>query len=299
LPPCAEKEWATPPASLARNHLGDKNEFLLPTVHGFDEFSFGYLYPPRRDWKTRRIPAYSARRLLNTVGPRQPWSIRMRPMSTNATVDPRWGKVGKTEDRGCRNALSQADGKPWDDEIRDLALKFIDKAKADNKPFFLWLNPTRMHIVTPPVAKVRGAAQLPERLEPSMRPAWRQLDDDVRHRDAEETQRTWASMITPSWVFTTDNGTEVFTWPGRRNRRLFGAARGKGTVFEGGFRVPAMIRWPGKVPGGQGLRNGSSSPGWNWFPTFLAAAGNPNIVDELKKGKADRRHDLQMSSGRL
>src|SRR6266581_3017809 len=81
-------------------------------------------------------------------------------------------------------------------------------------------------------------------------------------------------------VFTTDNGTEVFTWPDGGQTPF---AQSKGTVFEGGFRVPAMIRWPGKVPAGK-VENGIIS-GLDWFPTFLAAAGNPNIVDELKKGK--------------
>ena len=81
-------------------------------------------------------------------------------------------------------------------------------------------------------------------------------------------------------VFTTDNGTEVFTWPDGGQTPF---AQSKGTVLEGGFRVPAMIRWPGKVPAGK-VENGIIS-GLDWFPTFVAAAGNPNIADELKKGK--------------
>jgi arylsulfatase len=81
-------------------------------------------------------------------------------------------------------------------------------------------------------------------------------------------------------IFTTDNGTEVFTWPDGGQTPF---AQSKGTVFEGGFRVPAMIRWPGKVPAGK-VENGLIS-GLDWFPTLVAAAGNPNIVEELKKGK--------------
>src|SRR2546429_7996725 len=81
-------------------------------------------------------------------------------------------------------------------------------------------------------------------------------------------------------VFTTDNGTEVFTWPDGGQTPF---AQSKGTVFEGGFRVPCMIRWPGKVPAGKG-ENGIIS-GLDWIPTFLAAAGNPNIAEELEKGK--------------
>lgn len=111
---------------FGKNHLGDKNEFL-PCVHGFDEF-FGYLYH------------------LNVVGPRNMvhcWSTD----KDDQTEMPRWGKIGKQkiEDAG---PLYPKRMETVDDEIRDLAIKFIDKAKADNKPFFVWLNPTRMHIVT-------------------------------------------------------------------------------------------------------------------------------------------------------
>ncbi len=81
-------------------------------------------------------------------------------------------------------------------------------------------------------------------------------------------------------MFTTDNGTENFSWPDGGVTPFFG---GKGTTYEGGFRAPAMVRWPGKIPANT-IGNGLFS-GLDWFPTFVAAAGNPNIVDELKKGK--------------
>jgi len=92
-------------------------------------------------------------------------------------------------------------------------------------------------------------------------------------------------------VFTTDNGTENFTWPDGGQTPF---AMGKGTVMEGGFRVPAMIRWPGKVPAGK-VENGIFS-GLDWFPTFVAAAGNPNIAEELKKGKqlGDRNYKVYL-----
>ena len=92
-------------------------------------------------------------------------------------------------------------------------------------------------------------------------------------------------------VFTTDNGTEVFTWPDGGQTPF---AQSKGTVMEGGFRAPAMIRWPGKVPAGK-VENGIIS-GLDWFPTLLAAAGNPNIVEELKKGKqiGDRTYKVHL-----
>ena len=95
-------------------------------------------------------------------------------------------------------------------------------------------------------------------------------------------------------VFTTDNGTENFTWPDGGQTPF---AEAKGTGYEGGFRVPAIIRWPGHVPADT-VENGIIS-GLDWFPTFVAAAGNPNINEELLKGKTDRRPDLQEPSRRL
>src|SRR5437764_6315436 len=167
--------------------------------------------------------------------------------------------------------------KTVDNEIRDFALKFIEKAKTDGKPFFCWLNPTRMHIVThlsEKYEKMRNAENGWSEEEAGMA----QLDDDIglvmqKLKDMGVDDNTIV-------VFTTDNGTEVFTWPDGGQTPF---AQSKGTVLEGGFRVPAMIRWPGKVPAGK-VENGIIS-GLDWFPTFVAAAGNPNIVEEPKKGK--------------
>jgi arylsulfatase A-like enzyme len=118
-----------------------------------------------------------------------------------------------------------------------------------------------------------------------------QLDDDVgllmkKMKDMGVDDNTIV-------VFTTDNGTETFTWPDGGNTPFRGQ---KGTVFEGGFRSPAMIRWPGKVPAGK-VENGIIS-GLDWFPTFVAAAGNPNIKEELLKGKkiGDRTYKNHLDS---
>ncbi|MGH7302636.1 MAG: arylsulfatase [Candidatus Rokuibacteriota bacterium] len=267
---------------FGKNHLGDRNEFL-PTVHGFDEF-FGYLY--HLDAMEDPCHPNYPQDLRSRVGPRN----MLHSWATNvddATVDPRWGKVGKQkiEDKGelCPKRMETVD-----DEIRDLALKFIDKAKADGKPFFLWLNPTRMHIVThlsPKYQAMRNSKNNWTIHEAGMA----QLDDDVglvmkKLKDMGVDDNTIV-------VFTTDNGTEVFTWPDGGQTPF---AQSKGTVMEGGFRAPAMIRWPGKVPAGK-IENGIIS-GLDWFPTFLAAAGNPNIVDELKKGKqmGDRTYKVHL-----
>src|SRR6185503_7636209 len=164
-----------------------------------------------------------------------------------------------------------------DDEIQALSFKFIDKAKADGKPFFLWLNPTRMHIVThlsPKYEALRNSQNGWTVSEAGMA----QLDDIVG--DVMKKLKDMGVDDNTIVMFTTENGTENFTWPDGGVTPFFG---GKGTTYEGGFRAPAMIRWPGHVPA-DSVGNGMFS-GLDWFPTFVAAAGNPNIVDELKKGK--------------
>ena len=164
-----------------------------------------------------------------------------------------------------------------DDEIRDLAFEFLDKAKADDKPFFLWLNPTRMHIVThlsEKYQKMRNSKNGWSIHEAGMA----QIDDVV---GAVLSKLAEPGLLENTiLIFTTDNGTEVFTWPDGGQTPF---AQSKGTIFEGGFGVPAIIRWPGKVPAGK-VENGLIS-GLDWFPTLLAAAGNPNIAAELLKGK--------------
>ena len=256
---------------FGKNHLGDKNEFL-PCVHGFDEF-FGYLY----HLDAMEDPAHPnyPQNLLNTVGPRNMvhcWATS----SDDSTSQPRWGKIGKQkiEDAG---PLYPKRMETVDDEIRDLSINFIDKAKKDGKPFFMWLNPTRMHIVThlsPKYEALRNAENGWSEEEAGMA----QLDDDIglvlqKIKDMGEENNTIV-------LFTTDNGTELFTWPDGGQTPF---AQSKGTVLEGGFRVPAILSWPGHVPA-DSVQNGIFS-GLDWLPTFVAAAGNPNITEELLKGK--------------
>ncbi len=256
---------------FGKNHLGDLNEFL-PTVHGFDEF-FGYLY----HLDAMEDPAHPAypQELLDRVGPRNmvhSWATD----TDDPTEQPRWGKIGKQkiEDAGT---LYPKRMQTIDDEIQELAFNFIDKAKADGKPFFLWLNPTRMHIVThlsPKYEAMRNSKNGWTIHEAGMA----QIDDIVgatmqKLKDMGVDDNTIV-------VFTTDNGTEVFTWPDGGQTPF---AQSKGTVMEGGFRAPAMVRWPGHVPAGK-VENGIIS-GLDWFPTFLAAAGDTTIVEDLKKGK--------------
>jgi arylsulfatase A-like enzyme len=257
---------------FGKNHLGDKNEFL-PTVHGFDEF-FGYLYHLDA-MEDPCHPGYP-QNLLNQVGPRNmvhSWATT----TDDVTEMPRWGKVGKQriEDAG---AMCPKRMETVDDEILDASLKFVDKARASNKPFFLWLNPTRMHVTThlsPKYEAMRNSENGWTIHEAGMA----QLDDIVGTvmKYLKDNGLDDNTIV----VFTTDNGTENFTWPDGGQTPF---AAGKGTGFEGGFRSPALLRWPGHVPAGK-VENGIFS-GLDWFPTFLAAAGDPNIASELLKGKS-------------
>jgi arylsulfatase A-like enzyme len=267
---------------FGKNHLGDLNQYL-PTVHGFDEF-FGYLY----HLDAMEDPAHPnyPQNLKDKIGPRNmvhSWATD----KDDPTIDPRWGKVGKQriEDAGT---LFPDRMETVDDEILAHALAFIDKAKADKKPFFVWLNPTRMHVVTHLSDKYQKM-RTPENGWSESEAGMAQLDDIVgavmkKLKDDRLEENTIV-------MFTTDNGTENFTWPDGGQTPFAG---GKGTVLEGGFRSPCIVRWPGKVPAGK-VENGIFS-GLDWFPTFVAAAGNPNIADDLKKGKqlGDRTYKVHL-----
>jgi arylsulfatase len=256
---------------FGKNHLGDKNEFL-PTVHGFDEF-FGYLY--HLDAMEDPCHPNYPPALKGVTGPRN----MVHSWATNVddpTDQPRWGKVGKqkVEDAGemCPKRMETVD-----DEIQAAAFKWLDEAKADGKPFFLWLNPTRMHAVTHLSPKYE-AMRTPENGWSIEEAGMAQIDDIVgatmqKIKDMGVDDNT---II----VFTTDNGTENFTWPDGGQTPFAG---GKGTIMEGGFRVPAIVRWPGHIPAGK-VENGLFAS-LDWFPTLAAAAGDSNIAEELKKGK--------------
>jgi arylsulfatase len=280
-------DYAT--GQFGKNHLGDRNEFL-PTVHGFDEF-WGYLYhlDAMEDPFHRNYPTA----LLNKVGPRNLLHC-LASDHDDPTVDPRWGKVGKqkiTDEGplpphpmpGIRYNMETVDG-----VIRDKALEFIDRARGAGKPFFVWLNPTRMHVITH-LSEKYEKMRTPENGWSVEEAGMAQLDDDVgavlSHLKANGLEDN--TIV----VFTTDNGAENFTWPDGGQTPFAG---GKGTALEGGFRVPCIIRWPGHVPAGR-VENAIIS-GLDWFPTFLAAAGNSNIVEELKAGKrlGDRSYKVHL-----
>ena len=256
---------------FGKNHLGDSNEFL-PTVHGFDEF-FGYLYhlDAMEDPAHPNYPQDS----VECGWPAQHGSLVGHG---RRTIRPTCRAGARSASRRSRTPARFIPKRmeTVDDEIRDFALKFIDKAKKDDKPFFCWLNPTRMHIVTH-LSEKYGKMRNSENGWSEEEAGMAQLDDDIglvmqKLKDLGQDDNTIV-------VFTTDNGTELFTWPDGGTTPF---AQSKGTIMEGGFRVPCILRWPGHVPADT-VQNGIFS-GLDWFPTFLAAAGNPDITDQLLKG---------------
>jgi arylsulfatase len=276
---------------FGKNHLGDLNKFL-PTVHGFDEF-FGYLYhlDAMSDPYWYSFPEDED--FYNKYGPRS--LVHCYATDTDdSTVMPRWGKVGKQKivDEGplppfpdmsnvpnmhdLPFAKAKYDMTTFDEVLVKASSDFMDNAKKAGKPFFVWHNTTRMHVWTF-LSKKYGSMQNSKTNYGLEEAGMAQLDDSIgallKHLDdIGEADNTIV-------VFTTDNGAEVFTWPDG-GMTPFKAT--KGTVFEGGFRVPCIARWPGHIKPGT-VENGIFS-GLDWFPTLCAAAGNPNIIDQLLKG---------------
>ena len=282
------KDMGYATGQFGKNHLGDLNQFL-PTVHGFDEF-FGYLY--HLDAMSDPFwPGYP-KELLDEIGPRNlvhSWATDV----DDPTVQPRWGKIGKQRIvdegplpphpiEGIKHNMEDID-----DHVLELTTDFMKRAQQNGKPFFVWLNPTRMHMFTHLNAKYKA---LEGKDNYGLQEAgMAQFDDIVGAVMAqlEDMGITDNTII----VVTSDNGTQVFTWPDGGNTPFKGT---KGMTTEGGFRVPMAVRWPKHIPAGT-VQNGIMS-GLDWLPTLAAAAGNPNISDELKQGKqlGERKYKVHL-----
>ena len=237
---------------FGKNHLGDRDEFL-PTNHGFDEF-FGNLYhlnaeeqPEDPDYP--KDPAFA-----KTFGPRG--VIR-------SYAD------GRIEDSG---PLTRKRMQTVDEEFLASALKFIDRANDDGKPFFVWFNSTRMHYYTHVKESQLGATG-----QGFYNDAMVEHDGHVGQLlDKLDSLGIADNTIV---VYSTDNGPHYNLWPDAAITPYRGE---KNTNWEGGFRVPAAVRWPGQVKPG-GISNQVMSH-LDWVPTLMAAAGDDGIVDKLKQG---------------
>jgi arylsulfatase A-like enzyme len=274
-----------------KNHLGDLNKFL-PTLHGFDEF-FGYLYhlDAMSDPYWYSFPLDE--KYYNEHGPRS--LVHCYATDTDDSTEmPRWGKVGKQKivDEGSLPPYADMshvqnmhdvpflkhkyDMTSFDEELVKESSAFMDRAKQAGKPFFVWHNTTRMHVFTF-LSQKYSAMQNNDTNYGLEEAGMAQMDDSIgallKHLDdMGEADNTIV-------IFSTDNGAETFTWPDGGNTPFKGQ---KGTSYEGGFRVPCIARWPGHIKPGT-VQNGLFS-GLDWFPTLCAAAGNPNITDQLLQG---------------
>ncbi len=264
---------------FGKNHFGDLNKYL-PTLHGFDEFH-GYLYhlDAMSDPYWHSYPKEPAFR--DKYGPRNVlhcWATD----TEDETVQPRWGKIGKQKivDDGPLPPHPTEGVKynmeTFDDVLIADSVRFMDENVKKGKPFFIWHNTTRMHIWT--FLSDKYEQMMNSKTNYNVEEAgMAQLDDIVGSllQKLDELGIADNTIV----IFSTDNGAEVLTWP---DGGMTPFRAQKGTVYEGGFRVPCIVRWPGKIKPGT-VENGIFS-GLDWFPTLVAAAGDPDITNKLLKG---------------
>lgn len=241
---------------FGKNHLGDRDEFL-PTLHGFDEF-FGNLYhlnaeeePEDPDYP--KDPAFKQR-----FGPRG---------VIHSWADGQGGQ--KVEDTG---ALTKKRMETIDEEVTEHALRFIDQCHQDNKPFFMWYNTTAMHFRTHCPDKHKGKSGQGDYNDVMV------AHDELIGKMLDKLDELGIAEDTIV-MYSTDNGVHYNTWP---DAGITPFRSEKNTNWEGGWRVPAFVRWPAKFPAGTVI-NGLVSH-QDWLPTLLATAGEPNIKEKLLNG---------------
>jgi len=258
-------------AQFGKNHLGDKNEYL-PTVHGFDEF-FGNLYHLNAEEEPEDFNYPTDPSFREKFGPRGVLRCKATDKD-DATVQPRWGRVGKQtiEDTG---PLTKKRMETIDDETSAAAMDFMDRQVKAGKPFFVWMNTTRMHLRTHVSAAHRDKPGLTARTE--------YADGMVEHDAVVGTllEKLEDLGIADNTIvlYTTDNGPHMNSWP---DGAMTPFRSEKNTNWEGAYRVPCMIRWPGHIQAG--VVSNEIVSGLDWFPTLLAAAGDTAVVSKLLKG---------------
>jgi arylsulfatase len=255
---------------FGKNHFGDRNEFL-PTVHGFDEF-YGNLYHlnAEEDPEDPDYPKMEEFRKL--YAPRGVLRCKATDKDDDTNHE-RWGRVGKQtiEDTG---PLTRKRMETCDDDFVENAIDFIKRQDAADKPWFVWLNPTHMHARTHTKPESVGQAG------PGQSPYHDTMIDHDKNVGQvldclDELGLTEETIV----IYTTDNGPHMNTWP---DGAMTPFRSEKNTNWEGAFRVPFVMRWPGKIKAGQ-ISN-ELVQHHDWLPTLLAAAGDENIVEKLKNG---------------
>src|SRR6478609_3319649 len=260
-------------AQFGKNHLGDRNEHL-PTVHGFDEF-YGPLYHLNAS-EEPELPDYPNPKdfpdFFKNYGPRGVLDCKATNKD-DTTVDPRFGKVGKQtiKDTG---PLTKKRMETCDDDFADRAVDFLKRQKAAGKPVFLWVNFTHMHLRThtkPESIGQAGRWQSP--YHDTM------IDHDKNVGTVLKALDDLGMADDTLVMYSTDNGPHMNTWP---DGAMTPFRNEKNSNWEGAFRIPLLLRWPGKIAAGS--VSNDIVQHHDWLPTFLAAAGEPAIVEKCKAG---------------
>jgi arylsulfatase len=258
---------------FGKNHLGDLNQFL-PTVHGFDEF-FGNLYhlnaeeEPERPYlpDPEEFPRFNE--LARPRGVIHSWATD----EDDPTEQGRFGPIGKqkVEDTG---PLTKKRMETIDDEVTEAAIDFIKRQHEANTPFFVWMNTTHMHAFTHTKPESVGQAG---RWQSNYHDTMIDHDKNVGQvLDLLDELRIAEDTVV---IYSTDNGPHMNTWP---DGGMTPFRNEKNSNWEGAFRIPEVIRWPGKIEAG--VVSNEIVHHHDWLPTLLAVAGEPDIVEKLKKG---------------
>ena len=262
------KSFGYATGQFGKNHLGDRNEHL-PTVHGFDEF-FGNLYHLNAEEEPENPDYPKSTQFRAKFGPRGVLKCKASDRD-DPTVDPAFGKVGKQsiENTGPLNTKRM---ETVDEEFLAAAKDFITRQQRAGTPWFCYFNSTRMHIFTHLKKESDGKTGLglyPDGM----------VETDGHVGELLKLLDDLGVADNTIVVYTTDNGAEVFTWPDGGSTPFKGE---KATNWEGAFRVPCLIRWPGVIQPGTILNDVCAHE--DFIPTFAAAAGEPELVAKVRGG---------------
>jgi arylsulfatase len=254
---------------FGKNHLGDRNEFIA-TVHGFDEF-FGNFYHLNAEEEPENPDYPKDAKFKQMFGPRGVFHCYATETASTLPADARFGAWGKQkcEDTG---PLTRKRMETIDEEVLAATMKFIDTNQAAGKPWFTWFNTTRMHVFTHLKKESEGKTGLGVTADGMV-----EHDGHIGQllKKLDDLKIVGNTIV----IWTTDNGAEVMSWPDGGTTPFRGE---KNTNWEGGYRVPLVVRWPGVIKPGTEINEIISHE--DWLPTLMAAVGQGNVKDTLLKG---------------